>query len=99
MIKLNYRTLGIIALGAEALASVASLLTRFEFFPTKLGNLIFLLVFALTPILGEIWAIAYWRETRNKFSQIVLILASIILLANVFSIIPDIRIITSRLFG
>jgi hypothetical protein len=98
MIKIDYRWVGVSALGVFAAVSVAGASSLLRMLPSSYSAVIFLLGFVATIILAEIWAVMYWRASRNIISTTTLAILDIAIVGNLLYLVPVFRVIFNRLF-
>ena len=99
MTKFDYRWFGIGALGVFAAVSLTGSASLLRMLPPSYGAATYLLGGAVSIILAEIWAVIYWRTSRDVISATTLGLLNVAIVCNLIYLVPVFMIIIHRLFG
>ena len=99
MIKIDYRWFGVGALGVFAAVSLADSTSLLRMLPSSYSAVTILLGFVATIILAEIWAVMYFRASRNIISATTLVIFNLAVVCNLLYLVPVFRIIFNRLFS
>lgn len=100
MIKIDYRWFGVGAMGVFAAVSLAVSTSLLRIMlPSSYSAVTILLGAVATIILAEIWAVMYWRASRNLLSTTTLASLNIAIVCNMLYLVPVFRIIFNSLFS
>ena len=99
MNKVDYRWIGVGALGVFAAISLAVSSSLLRMLSPSYSSVIILLGAVVTIILAEIWGVMYWRASRSILSTTTLAMINVAILCNLIYLTPVFRIIFSRLFS